>query len=746
MRGMLVALLAILAGAIAFSGAAQAVLIFDAVPDDGAAITDWNGNWYDDPTGVFDRSWNNGTGNVGWDSNNPDVAQFGLAPATDSFIIDVDYGGVAALGLTFNLPYTLQGGAITLTGDAPVISIPSTDTANILPNVYSPIVSSAATLEINGYGGSKYSLLTLYGANSYTGTLKLTGGGFVYIENTAGIPSTSAGIVVETGCTLAPTLTGVYDVPDLHISGYGTGQSAESLSANRGAIRFMQPVNEDDKYLTWNGNIILDSDAVISTYTNKSVTTLNGVISGDHQMIKTGLPELILTKPNTYTGGTRIYRGALTLNSTTGYAILGDVDYRRGYYSSTADYTKRLAMSHGDEDGMPQMEPTAVVYFDLDIGSQYLDLRGHTLTLGGISNPTTASNSRCAIQNYMADTAGTLIVDNANEFTYRGIIRDNGGTLALIKRGAATLTLDGRADQFTGGLSVEQGTLVYGANTERKSQASPSVVVKAGATLDVSAVSGYAISNAYTPEDPANPGTKLQQVLSGNGTIAGNLLVKTGGALAPGESVGQLTFNGALDLATDGLLTWDLGALSTASPGVDFDALLVNGNLTLGGTSRLALDFTAVGAPDAGVAFWTANHSWKIIDVESGATTGVFGSIVNGTFDAGDFTTTLDAGGDVLLNYIVGGVIVPPGDANRDGKVDAADAAALAANWLKATGAVWAEGDFNDDHAVDDLDLAILAANWGAGATTAAVPEPSTLALAVLALAGALALATRRRG
>ena len=90
----------------------------------------------------------------------------------------------------------------------------------------------------------------------------------------------------------------------------------------------------------------------------------------------------------------------------------------------------------------------------------------------------------------------------------------------------------------------------------------------------------------------------------------------------------------------------------------------------------------------------------------------------------------------------------PPiaGDTDNDGKVDEADAATLAANWLKATDAVWEEGDFNDDGSVDDIDATLLAANWYVGVPTSAVPEPSTICLVLSTLGMLLGATFFRRG
>ena len=80
---------------------------------------------------------------------------------------------------------------------------------------------------------------------------------------------------------------------------------------------------------------------------------------------------------------------------------------------------------------------------------------------------------------------------------------------------------------------------------------------------------------------------------------------------------------------------------------------------------------------------------------------------------------------------------VLPGDANRDGMVDAADAAILAANWQILTGATWSVGDFNGDYAVNEVDATIMAANWQSGVDEQTVPEPSAVVgLLGLCLAG----------
>ena len=87
-----------------------------------------------------------------------------------------------------------------------------------------------------------------------------------------------------------------------------------------------------------------------------------------------------------------------------------------------------------------------------------------------------------------------------------------------------------------------------------------------------------------------------------------------------------------------------------------------------------------------------------------------------------------------------------PGDANRNGVVDNADAAILGNNWQSGSGLTWDQGDFNGDGFVDDRDATILAANWQAstGGDSASVPEPAAAVLLMCLAISAAAMLRRR--
>jgi len=90
-----------------------------------------------------------------------------------------------------------------------------------------------------------------------------------------------------------------------------------------------------------------------------------------------------------------------------------------------------------------------------------------------------------------------------------------------------------------------------------------------------------------------------------------------------------------------------------------------------------------------------------------------------------------------------------PQRSDLDRYVDRTDAALFTPHLGLASGSVWATGDFDGDAATTLDDFALLQSNFGASAASpvaaTAVPEPASLALALVGAAAVYALAPRRR-
>ncbi len=284
-----------------------------------------------------------------------------------------------------------------------------------------------------------------------------------------------------------------------------------------------------------------------------------------------------------------------------------------------------------------------------------------------------------------------------------------GGALRLDESNAQYVTVDGLAGELATGDDV---TITMWINTTRKG------TEQGGDMLDAS---DNIVFSAHT-----DTGGNILRM--GSGVEGGFYLNPTDiGGTAPNEEFGA-------DL-NDG--QWQFVAVTLAGDGTSTVQYYNNGNIVeiVGFTDR-------AGYPD-----WTAADLFSIgQEWDSSSATNFFDGWID---DMRIYDTALTQYQieKIYLSAIPELVADPaPGDANRDGVVNAADATILAANW-QSTSASWAQGDFNGDGNVDDADATLLAANWQSGAgSNASVPEPGMAFLLISALIAVLLSRLKPRG
>ncbi|WP_235915751.1 autotransporter-associated beta strand repeat-containing protein [Brucella anthropi] len=495
-------------------------------------------------------------------------------------------GGVVSVGADENLgaatgALSFNGGLLQLTGSFDNSRVVTLDagggtiqTSLLHSNGFSGVIGGAGQLTKSGAG-----TLTLSGVNSYTGGTAVNGG------------------VLSVGA-------------DANL-----GAATGALSFGGGTLHLTDSF-DNSRAVTLGG-----SGGTIETTAAKS-NGFSGVISGAGKLTKTGAGTLALSGVNSYTGGTAVNGGVLSVGADENLgATAGALSFNGGTLLLTDSFDSARAVTLGVGGGT--IETTAAKSNDFSgvisgAGKLTKDGDGILVLSGANSYSGTTTVSKGTLQIGNGSTTGsitgtvdiasgaTLTFKRSDAYTYSDVIKGAG---ALHQDGSGTLTLTG-TNTYTGGTTISAGTLQIGNGSTTGSIAgnvdnNGTLAFNRSNTLDFSGViSGTGIvqqngagsltlsgdSSAFGGSTSVASGTLLVDgslggtvsvasgaSFGGAGTIGGNVTVAEGASLV-GQAGQVLTFDKNLSLANNSTIEASFGGASQTG------LFNVKGDLTLGGT------------------------------------------------------------------------------------------------------------------------------------------------------------------
>ena len=539
--------------------------------------------------------------------------------------------------VTFQADSTLgyDGGALNFQGPCTLVAAPGKRHVNDSKTYSGRIGDGGSGYGLTVYGGLSSVTLTLSGTNTYSGdtrirqgTLKL-GSSLALQNSTLNMLSTTDSGTISFGSLTSATLGG--------------------LSGSRNVIA-------TGVALTVGGNNIGE--------------TYSGVLSGTGASLqKAGTGNLLLSGPNTYSGGTTITSGRIQI----GVDSAGSV----GSITSGATGTGTIVLNGGGlcESGARNVYNPVTFQADTQLGyyGGTLTLQGAGTLVGGTRTLTTTGGDTIIYSGAIGDGGSgyglitqvgtTFILSGSN--TYSGDTRSHTGTLTLGNSAAlqnSTLNMsssDGGSVSFgsltaatLGGLSGSRNlnatgvALNVGGNNVAETYSG--VLSGTGASLEKAGTGTLTLSNAntYTGPTVVSNGTLVlsqQGDWTHNGTIDHNsaVTINSGGTIlcSAGNALGEYNSLGdgipAVTINTGGVLTvastmngnldrLDLEGGALARQGSDepnFGTWQFNNNVTAGTASANTSTISATGCQ------LTANSGGSVaFTVGTGSTLNVTGS------------------------------------------------------------------------------------------------------------------------
>ncbi len=430
--------------------------------------------------------------------------------------------------------------------------------------------------------------------------------------------------------------------------------TSSNISLNNATLRY---IADDDQY-TDRGMSLLGSDTIVVADSGKSLT-LTGLLTGSGKLVKNGPGTLMIKgQSNTYSGGLTVLEGTLafgddaanTRGSGTGSITLlgGTLNMLNGISSYNSSYWNIIvpegANSRLNADGRCELRGTLTGSGTLTFWTPFV----RTDLFGNWSNFTGQINV------IPDDDGGDFRVKNLYGYAKASInfadkiyaYKDGGGTVTIGElSGSANAHMFG-TDWIIGAKntnSVYNGYIDGNSLTKvgtgtltltNENTYSGSTQVKGGKLLVANTTGSATGSGAVTVDSSA--------VLGGSGFVEGIVSVKNGGAIEPGNPVGNLTINNDLTFEEGSKLTIDIDKSTATNDKLVLaasKALTISGSLSinlLNGAFAVGDEFTIISCdnisgqfvsitpefPGSGLA-WDANELYttgilKIVEVTNG--------------------------------------------------------------------------------------------------------------------------------
>ncbi|HYO07636.1 MAG TPA: autotransporter-associated beta strand repeat-containing protein, partial [Tepidisphaeraceae bacterium] len=390
----------------------------------------------------------------------------------------------------------LNGGSLTFAPSA-VADLPilSTNTAGV--TIGTNLANGGSVKRGFTFGGS--------GDITLTGTIATAGGGGIIVNGPGSVAFSgstfslsSAGMTVNGGTAKLSTAT--------NLGTSSTFSGTRAWRVGRGGTLDFNGANIVPTSVTTNTIDFLEDTAsgggtITNTHaSNASTVTITGATTATGSRTFSGV----------IAGNINLVRALRTDGATNNSTLAQVLAGNSTYTGSTTINGGNLTL--GTHNALPATTTLNVNSSTSAVTPSSLDLAGFNQTVAVLGGATAANGA--FVQNGAVGTTSTLTVNGSGNSTFSNIIRDNagtGGTVAVVKGGAGTLTLSG-ANAYSGGTTINGGTLVANGGSPTGSGA---VIINAGGAL------------------------------AGTGTVGGSVTANNGALLAPGgTTIGTLTVAG----------------------------------------------------------------------------------------------------------------------------------------------------------------------------------------------------------